>query len=138
MAGERAILIVDDEAIILMAMRQELRLALGPGFRFELALSADEALKALDALTEEGVSVALVITDWLMPGIRGDELIVRIRSDHPGVNTIIVSGQTDGDALQALEKAGALDAFLVKPWDGRTLASECRRLLGLAETPPTP
>ncbi len=129
---DRAILIVDDEAIILMALRQELRAALGPGFRYEAAMNTAEALAVFDKLAELGVRIVLVITDWLMPGMRGDEFLMRVRASHPEVKTVMVSGQTDVDKLQALKDSGALDVFMKKPWDGKRLIAECRRLLGEA------
>lgn len=127
---DRAILIVDDEAIILMALRQELRAALGPGYRYEVAMNASDALAVFDRLAGLGVRIVLVITDWLMPGMRGDEFHMRVRSSHPEVKTIMVSGQTDEDKLQTLIGSGALDVFVKKPWEGKRLVSECRRLLG--------
>jgi len=129
---DRAILIVDDEAIILMALRQELRAALGPGYRYEVAMNASDALAVFDRLAGLGVRIVLVITDWLMPGMRGDEFLMRVRSSHPEVKTIMVSGQTDEDKLQTLIGSGALDVFVKKPWEGKRLVSECRRLLGEA------
>lgn len=129
---DRAILIVDDEAIILMALRQELRAALGPGYRYEVAMNAADALAVFDRLAGLGVRIVLVITDWLMPGMRGDEFLMRVRASHPEVRTILVSGQTDEDKLQTLKSSGALDVFMKKPWEGKRLVAECRRLLGEA------
>ena len=131
MGIECAILIVDDEAIILMALRQELRSALGASFRYEIAMNAAQALKEFDNLTRDGIRIVLVITDWLMPGMRGDEFLIRVRESYPEVKTIMISGQTDEDKLETLRGSGALDAFIKKPWEGRRLISECRKLLAL-------
>ncbi len=132
MEAERAILIVDDEAIILMALRQELRSALGPSYRYEIAMNAAEALKVFDSLARDGVRIVLVITDWLMPGMKGDEFVIKMRESHPEVKTIMISGQTDEDKLETLRGSGALDVFIKKPWEGKRLISECRKLLELA------
>lgn len=132
MHPDKAILLVDDEAIILLAMRQELRSELGPGYRYEIANSSAEGLAVFDELAEDGVRVVLVISDWLMPGMKGDEFLTRVRELHPEVRTIMVSGQTDEDQLGKLKASGALDAFLRKPWDPVRLISECRRLLSEA------
>jgi len=129
MNPDKAILLVDDEAIILLAMRRELRSELGPSFRYEIATSAEEGLAVIDELAADGVRVVLVISDWLMPGMKGDEFVVRVRGIHPDVRTVMVSGQIDEDQLDKLKASGALDSFFLKPWDPVRLVSECRRLL---------
>lgn len=129
MSVGKAILIVDDEAIILLALRQELRAELGPGYRYEIASNADEALGLFDELAADGIEIVLVISDWLMPGMKGDEFLMQAKIRHPRIRTIMVSGQTDEDQLNALRASGALDAFMRKPWASSRLAAECRRLL---------
>lgn len=129
MSADKAILIVDDEAIILMALRQELRAELGPGYRYEIACDANEALGLFDELSAEGIEIVLVISDWLMPGMKGDEFLMRAKSRHPGIRTIMISGQTDEDRLDELRASGALDTFMRKPWSSSRLVAECRRLL---------
>ena len=129
MGAERAILLVDDEAIILLALRQELRTALGAAYRFEIAVSAAEALEVIESLDSQGIMVDLVVSDWLMPGMRGDEFLMRVRERRPEVKTVMISGQTDEDRLDRLKASGALDAFVRKPWNSFRLAVECRRLL---------
>ena len=133
MSIEKAILLVDDEAIIIFALRQELRAEIGPNYRYEIALSAAEGLAVIDELSAEGVRVILVVSDWQMPGMKGDEFLTKVRSMHPEVKTIMVSGQIDEDRLKKLNSSGVLDLFMSKPWDSSRLAEECRRLL--AETP---
>ena len=129
MHPDRAILLVDDEAIILLALRQELRSELGPAYRYEIANNADEGLAVFDELAVEGIRIVLIISDWLMPGMKGDEFLMHVRELHPEVKTIMVSGQTDEDQLDKLKASGALDVFMRKPWDAARLSAECRRLL---------
>ena len=62
----QAILCLDDEVIIVEAMRQELRGYFGQRFLYETALSAGEARNVLEDLVDEGVKVILIISDWLM------------------------------------------------------------------------
>jgi CheY-like chemotaxis protein len=127
--AERAILVVDDEAILLMALRQELRSELGASYRYEIAMSAKEGLSLFDELSAEGVRIALVISDWLMPGMKGDEFLMRIHETHPEVRTIMVSGQIDEGQLDLLKSSGTLDVFMRKPWSSKLLLAECSRLL---------
>lgn len=130
---DRAILMVDDEMIILLSLRQELRAKLGSSYRYEIVRDADEGLKAIEELAEDGVRVALVISDWLMPGMRGDEFLEGVRARHPEIKTIMVSGHADEVQLERLRGSGALDAFFRTPWDPARLASECGRLLSAPE-----
>lgn len=132
MDPDRAILIVDDEDLILMSLRMQLRTALGSDFRYETALSAAEALEVFEYLIEKKVRVVLVITDWLMPGMKGDEFLLKVRAAYPQVKTLMLSGQTDQESVSELKGAGVLDVFLKKPWERDRLVAECRRLLDVA------
>lgn len=129
MSIDKAILLVDDEAIILLALRQELRAELGPLYRYEIATNAKEALAVFDELAADGIRIVLVISDWLMPGMKGDEFLMRVHEQHPDVKTIMISGQTDEDQLAKLRESGALNVFLRKPWNPAILTAECRKLL---------
>ncbi len=122
-------MMVDDEAIILLSLRQELRSELGPGYRYEIARDAEEAFSVIDELEADGIQVVLVISDWLMPGMKGDEFLGAVRARHPGVRTVMVSGQTDEGRVASLRENGILDAFIRKPWNTARLVAECRRLL---------
>ena len=129
MAERRAILIVDDEFIILMALKQELISRYGREFLLETALDPAEAEAIIDELAGEGVSVILVISDWLMPGMKGDEFLSRVRADFPRIRTIMVSGQANPDDVARIREAGDLDAYFMKPWDPARLVAACRKLL---------
>ncbi len=116
MSERKAILLVDDERIILMALRQELLGPFGGRFLLETAVDAAEAEAVIDELAGEGVSLILVISDWLMPGLKGDEFLARVKARRPGVRCIIVSGQADPEAVERARRLVDLDAFIRKPW----------------------
>ncbi len=99
------ILVVDDEAGPRDALRRLLQVW---GFEVETAASGQEALSQL-----EGGGPSVVVTDLVMPGLSGLDLIRRIVAEHP-VPVIVLSGQ--GTIEQAVEaiKLGAQD-FLEKP-----------------------
>jgi CheY-like chemotaxis protein len=124
-----AILCVDDEAIILLALKNELRMAFGSRFIYETALSAGQALATLEQLRDEGVRIVLVISDWLMPGIKGDEFLAIVREKYPETKAIMVTGQADEETIDALIKAGNVRSILKKPWRSeeliRVVASYC-------------
>ncbi len=123
MSKKGAILLVDDEAIILMALKQELRAKYGDQFLLEAALNATDANGIIDELAEEGVRIILIISDWLMPGIKGDAFLADVKRRHPEVRCIIISGHIDPESIAKVRESLRLDAFIQKPWKRGELLS---------------
>lgn len=71
---------------------------------------ADAALQAL----ERGLDADLVLTDLIMPGIRGHQLMATIRQERPELNVVIMTAFGSIDSAIDLVKAGAFD-YLTKP-----------------------
>jgi DNA-binding NtrC family response regulator len=130
MEGKDAIVCVDDEVVILLSLRLELKRYFKGRFRVETASSAEDALALVDALYAEGFRVILVLTDWLMPGIKGDELISIVKEQHPDVHCILVSGQVDEDSLAKAKAGELLDDFVRKPWHSKRLIESIMACLG--------
>jgi DNA-binding NtrC family response regulator len=118
----QAILCVDDESVILLAMRQELRRRFGGRFAIETALGAAEASDAIEDLEAGGVAVVLVICDWFMPGLRGDRFLVELRKRRPGIRSILMTGQADGESILRVKEEAGIFACLSKPWRPEELA----------------
>jgi DNA-binding NtrC family response regulator len=127
MDGEEAIVCVDDEVIILLSLRQELKKHFNGRFRVETALCADDAIARIEGLYAEGLRVILIMTDWLMPGIKGDELIAIVKRAHPDIHCILISGQVDEDTLAKAKLGPLLDAFIRKPWHSARLIESVSR-----------
>jgi DNA-binding NtrC family response regulator len=117
MDKKSAILIVDDEAIILMSLKQELRRKYGETFLLESALNATEANAIIEELSSEGVAVILIISDWLMPGTRGDDFLAEVKGRYPDVRCILISGHADPDSVSLTRSDLHVDAFIQKPWN---------------------
>lgn len=111
-----AIVCVDDEAIIVLSLKQELRSHFGDRFIYETALNAESAMRTIADLQDEGVRGIALITDWLMPGIKGDVLIERVRERNPDIYAVIITGHADVESLDRLRSGGGLSAVLMKPW----------------------
>ena len=92
MTAEKAVLIVDDEAILLMSLRQEVSIKFGSDIACYTALSAEEGLERSEKLHDEHKSLFLVISDWLMPGMKGDDFLRRVRAMHPEAKLVMLSG----------------------------------------------
>ena len=64
----------------------------------------EEALEVLDELSEEGIKTIVIISDWLMPGMKGDELLVQIHKRFPNTVKILLTGQADREAIEKRNK----------------------------------
>lgn len=124
--SERAVVCVDDEAIILLSIQHALRAMLGTSFRVETALSAEAALKLLSELALDNVTVIAVISDWLMPGMRGDELLRRVGAVLPEACLLLLTGYADALAIKALEEDVTLTAVFQKPCEMSKIADAIR------------
>jgi DNA-binding NtrC family response regulator len=111
-----AILCVDDEVVVLESLEIELRRAFADAYLYEFAESANEALEIIDELVEDKVNILAIVSDWLMPGMKGDELLVKIHLKYPQIITIMLTGQADEEAIKRAKQQANLYTYLHKPW----------------------
>ncbi len=114
------ILCVDDDPTVLTALRALLS-KLGPEYSVEIAESGAEALEIEAVLRENGHSLAVVISDFIMPGMRGDELLVRLHELNPNTIKIMLTGQSAFDGVKRAINQANLYRFLEKPFDNDDL-----------------
>ncbi|MBU0927397.1 MAG: response regulator [Spirochaetes bacterium] len=126
---KKAVILVDDEILLIMTLRMEMQRHYGDAFRVETATRAERAEALLTELIDSGVMVVLIISDWSMPGMRGDALLERIRSKDGTIKTILLSGYACDDSVRRLYDSNCLDAFVAKPWTEETLFGTVDRLL---------
>lgn len=110
------ILFVDDEKIVLDSLRAQLDELVPVGFECETAESSDEAWEVLEDLHERGVRVVVVVSDWLMPGQKGDEFLAGVRERFPRIGRILLTGHADRVALERARVTSAAQHILFKPW----------------------
>jgi len=116
--GSETILLVEDEEAVRNLTQQALE---RNGYQVIPAASPAEALElAADARYD------LLLTDVVMPQMRGGELARRLGQDRPGLKTLFMSGYPDGEALLGEEGP---TAFLQKPFSLDELARTVRELL---------
>jgi len=118
---KQAVLCVDDEAIILISLIQELKNAFGDTFVYEKAMNAEHAFEVIEELVGEGIDVILIISDWLMPGMKGDEFLEIVKLSHPGIKAIVLTGHADEAAIARLKHNSSVCAVLQKPWNSDVL-----------------
>ncbi len=103
-----AVLFVDDEEGILQALG---RLFLDSDLRVLRARNGDEAMEIL-----RKDRVAVVVSDNRMPGMRGVELLSRVRDVSPDTVKVLLTGYADlSTAIDAINR-GEVFRFLLKPW----------------------
>ncbi len=125
----KAILCVDDEKIIIVSLIEQLRERFGNQYLYEMAMSGEEALEIIDEMVEFGVSVILIISDWLMTGMKGDELLIRIHQKYPNTVKVMLTGQADTKAIDNARENADLKAYIAKPWDKNILMDKIGSLL---------
>ena len=127
MAAGASILIIDDDAAVSRTLSLILTRA---GHQVTTATSGR---KGLELLSQDGFD--LVLTDIIMPELDGIEAIRRIRTDHPGLRIIAMSGGGQIDKADFLHMADALgaDRVLEKPVRSERLLE----LVGAALAEPT-
>lgn len=114
--NEAVILCVDDETVILESLQEQISRHFGEQFLYEAAESAEEALEILEELTEQGLKIVVIVSDWLMPGMRGDEFLVNVHQQFGDITMIMLTGQADEKAIERAKREANLYCCIHKPW----------------------
>lgn len=123
------ILCVDDERIVLDSLSTQLKVAFGDEYFIEVAEDADEALEVIDELSEDSTKILVIVSDWLMPGMKGDEFLVLVHQKFPKVIKILLTGQADETAIQRAKDQANLHCCLFKPWSNQELVETIKSAL---------
>ena len=115
------IVCIDDEPDVLNSLKIELKKAIGDQCIIETAEGGEDALELLSDLQADEYEIALVLSDYIMPDIKGDELLRRIHERSPDTLTIMLSGQADLEALGNAIKYAKLYRYIPKPWHDENL-----------------
>lgn len=119
--SKSVILCVDDEVMILDSLKRQLRKCFRDTYIYEVAESGEEAMEIIDELVDEGKNIVVIVSDWLMPGLRGDEFLIQVHQKYPQIVKIMLTGQADKAALERAKKQANLHCYLGKPWQGDEL-----------------
>jgi DNA-binding NtrC family response regulator len=120
MTGVKHILIVDDDALMLSMIGRALQ-----DYEVTLARDGDEALR----LTAPGMRLDLLITDYLMPAMMGDELLGRMRERRPSLKALVISGH-GGLLEREMPDWWSAQPHLEKPFSISALRDLVVRLIG--------
>ena len=119
------ILIVDDEASILLAIDTTLQMA-----GFTNTITCQDSRQVMGILADSPVEAMLL--DLNMPNIDGQRLLDDVQQEHPQVPVIIVTGAVDVETTVRCIKAGAFD-YIVKPVEADRLVTAVTRALSFQE-----
>ncbi len=120
---KKHILFVDDEPMLLEALQRMLRDKRNE-WEMSFAGSGQEALEFLS-----GREFDVLVSDMRMPGMNGAELLNEVKSRFPGVIRMILSGQSDQEAVMKLVLPA--HQYLSKPCDPETIRLSIERELQL-------
>ncbi|MCS7027636.1 MAG: response regulator [Bacteroidia bacterium] len=126
-SNKQLILCVDDEKVVLNSLRQQLQSSFGDQYQYEIAESAEEAWEIISELKSENVEIVLIISDWLMPGKKGDEFLIELHKKYPKVVTMMLTGHADDAAVENAKKNANLFACIRKPWSKEELVENIQR-----------
>ena len=118
------ILVVDDEDAIL----ESIELTLGAEYRIFTATSGEQGLAIL-----EREEIALVISDQVMPGMRGVEFFEQVIERNPRAIRILLTGYSDMPSLVRAINEGRIYRYIAKPWEPDELRISVKRGLEVYE-----
>jgi len=119
------ILIVDDEAAILLAIDTALQMA-----GFSNILTCQDSRQAIDLMVKHQIEVLLL--DLTMPHIDGRQLLDQVSREFPEVPVVIVTGAVDVETAVLCMKSGAFD-YVIKPVEVDRLISAVNRAVSFRE-----
>lgn len=125
-----AILCVDDEIMILDTIKEQLLRSFGNQYLYESAENATEAWEIIEDFYDAGVRLLVIVSDWLMPDVKGDEFLTQVHHQFPDIVNIMLTGQADADAIEHAKQTANLYACLHKPWQESELISLISHALG--------
>jgi CheY-like chemotaxis protein len=117
------ILLVDDDAPVRRAVA---RLLLAEGYA---VVQASSPAEALELVRTHGESIALMLTDVVMPDMSGPQLVDEVRCSVPDLKVLFMSGHP-GDVLSDPDQASRCVPFVQKPMGKTELLTAVRAVLG--------
>ncbi len=116
MTNKKIILCIDDEMSILISLKTELKLIFKKEYFIEIAENGEDALELVDELLEDDYEIMLVISDYLMPNMKGDEVLKHIHQKIPNSIKIMLTGQATMEGVSNAIQHAKLYRYMAKPW----------------------
>lgn len=121
--GTETILLVDDEPPVRFVAESVLR---HHGYA---VLTADDGLRGIEAIRENGDRIAMVLLDLTMPKLSGKETFGRIKELRPDVPVVICSGYLLNEDDFRADTGFVPDGYVQKPYDLNRLVATVREVI---------
>jgi class 3 adenylate cyclase/FixJ family two-component response regulator len=118
---KQVIICVDDETTVLRSLKAELKEAIGNDYLIEIAESGADALELLAELLEDNYEIPLIISDYIMPDMKGDELLRCVHKISPKTLKVMLTGQATIEGVGNAIKYAKLYRYISKPWQSEDL-----------------
>ncbi len=113
--NELKLLLIDDEEKFVSTLAERLELR---GFKVKVANDGEDGLKIVESDLPD-----LIVLDLKMPGLSGIEVLKRIKSSHPDLPVILLTGYGSTEEGIMGKQAGVLD-YMTKPLNINELLSK--------------
>ena len=117
MTGNKVILIVDDEYIILESLKIQINNVLDSNIILEAASSAEEAFTLIDEFYDNQLDLVLVISDYHLDETKGTDIMHYVSKKYPLAHKSILSGRSEMEMIPELADQLGVVNFIAKPWD---------------------
>ena len=120
--GHETVLLVEDEKMV-----RELteRILIEFGYKVLVAENGEEAKKIFEKNKDR---IQIIVTDIVMPGISGRDMVVQLSKIKPDVKVLYISGYSD-EAILHQNKIDSGSEFLQKPFNAHKLVHRIRKIL---------
>jgi len=111
---------IDDDEEFLNSLRQSLPSRVEPlcedfECHFEFVSSCEELYGVVEESAQDGLELAMVISDQLMPGMSGLDLVEKLKDDYPDTVCILLTGHAGLDSAKQAINRRLLDQYVAKP-----------------------
>ena len=121
MMEKPVIICVDDEKFFLDSLKLELYRIFSGKITVELAESGEEALELLYEHKNSGKDIPVIISDYYMPGMKGDSFLREAHKRFPNSKKILLSGMATLDGVRNSINWSNLYRYVLKPFDSLDL-----------------
>lgn len=125
-----AVVCVDDDPHILQMLSFQLdKIIKGKSTLVEYFTDPEDAIEGVSKLSDEDIDIIFLIVDYRMPNMTGAEFIRKIKSIHPELKCIMLSGQASAIHVDELVSDNLLESFISKPWEEEELLNVIQPIL---------
>ena len=117
MSETQVIVCVDDDEVALETLEEVINTIIGDSYLVKTAVGGNAGLSLFEKLLSADKEIPLIIADYLMPDMRGDELLAHIHQLSPITRKIMLTGQPSLQGIVNSINRANLYRFITKPYD---------------------